>query len=53
MLGPGCEEAAMSALRAYPNGLQIGGEWGCSTFRRLDRKQSHPIGGLIISRSSF
>lgn len=25
MLGPGCEEAALAALRAYPQGLQIGG----------------------------
>ncbi|MBM3845412.1 MAG: phosphoribosylformimino-5-aminoimidazole carboxamide ribotide isomerase [Verrucomicrobia bacterium] len=25
MLGPGCEEAARSALAAYPKGLQIGG----------------------------
>jgi len=25
MLGAGCEEAALSALRAYPGGLQIGG----------------------------
>lgn len=26
MLGSGCEEAALSALREYPNGLQIGGQ---------------------------
>ena len=25
MLGPGNEEAALSALRAYPGGLQVGG----------------------------
>lgn len=25
MLGPGCEEAAFSALAAYPGGLQVGG----------------------------
>ena len=25
MLGPGSEDAARSALAAYPNGLQIGG----------------------------
>ncbi len=25
MLGPGCEEAAEDALRAWPEGLQIGG----------------------------
>ena len=25
MLGPGCEEAAIAALNAYPGGLQIGG----------------------------
>ncbi len=25
MLGAGCEEAALSALRAYPHGLQVGG----------------------------
>lgn len=25
MLGPGCEEAALAALQAYPQGLQIGG----------------------------
>ena len=25
MLGGGCEEAALSALKAYPLGLQIGG----------------------------
>lgn len=26
MLGPGCEEAALAALQAYPHGLQIGGK---------------------------
>ena len=25
MLGPNCQEAAISALRAYPGGMQIGG----------------------------
>ena len=25
MLGPGCEEAALESLRAFPNGMQIGG----------------------------
>ena len=25
MLGPGCEEAAIAALREFPEGLQIGG----------------------------
>ena len=25
MLGPGCQEAALGALQAYPQGLQIGG----------------------------
>jgi phosphoribosylformimino-5-aminoimidazole carboxamide ribotide isomerase len=25
MLGAGCEEAALAALQAYPQGLQIGG----------------------------
>jgi hypothetical protein len=26
MLGPGCEEVALAALREFPLGLQIGGE---------------------------
>lgn len=33
MLGPGCEEAALAALRAYPQGLQIGGECACRACR--------------------
>ena len=27
MLGPGCEEAALAALKEFPMGLQIGGEY--------------------------
>jgi phosphoribosylformimino-5-aminoimidazole carboxamide ribotide isomerase len=31
MLGSGCTDAAMAALRAFPGGLQIGGNaWRCS-----------------------
>lgn len=44
MLGAGCEEAALSALRAYPGGLQVGG--GISdgnAARYLDAGASHVI----------
>ena len=29
MLGPNCEEAALSALQEFPSGLQIGGGITC------------------------
>ena len=44
MLGPGNEEAALSALRTYPGGLQVGG--GINTenaFGYLDAGASHVI----------
>ncbi len=44
MLGPGCEEAALSALRAYPGGLQAGGGITPTTAARyLDAEASHVI----------
>jgi hypothetical protein len=44
MLGPGNEEAALSALRAFPGGLQVGGgitDENCRKF--LDAGASHVI----------
>ena len=44
MLGPGNEEAAMEALRAYPGGLQVGGGiTPANAFRYLDAGASHVI----------
>jgi phosphoribosylformimino-5-aminoimidazole carboxamide ribotide isomerase len=44
MLGPGNEEAALSALRAYPGGLQIGGGITPNNARKyLDAGASHVI----------
>lgn len=43
-LGPGNDEAAMSALKAYPNGLQIGGGINDTNAKRwLDAGASHVI----------
>jgi phosphoribosylformimino-5-aminoimidazole carboxamide ribotide isomerase len=44
MLGPGNEEAALSALSAYPQGLQIGGGIGPSNAQKyIDAGASHVI----------
>lgn len=44
MLGPGNEEAALSALRAYPGGLQVGGGvTPVNAARFLDAGASHVI----------
>ncbi|KAL3763345.1 hypothetical protein ACHAW5_011012 [Stephanodiscus triporus] len=44
MLGPGNEDAATSALRAYPGGMQVGGGITPSNARAwLDRGASHVI----------
>ena len=44
MLGPGNEEAALEALRAYPGGLQVGGGIHAGNARRyLDAGASHVI----------
>jgi hypothetical protein len=44
MLGPGNEEAALSALAAYPNGLQVGGGVNAGNARRyIDAGASHII----------
>lgn len=44
MLGPGNEEAAKIALKAYPGGLQIGGGLNdCNGFEYLDAGASHLI----------
>mmetsp|Transcript_25067 Transcript_25067/g.34937 ORF Transcript_25067/g.34937 Transcript_25067/m.34937 type:complete len:286 (+) Transcript_25067:30-887(+) len=44
MLGPGNEDAAMEALRAYPGGLQVGGGINPSNARKfLDAGASHVI----------
>ena len=44
MLGPGNEEAAMSALRAYPGGMQVGGGVTPETARRyIEAGASHVI----------
>ena len=32
MLGKNCDHAAISALQAYPHGMQIGGNSKCSWF---------------------
>jgi phosphoribosylformimino-5-aminoimidazole carboxamide ribotide isomerase len=44
MLGPGNEQAALEALRAYPGGLQIGGGVALDNAKRyLDAGASHVI----------
>lgn len=44
MLGPGNEEAAISALEAYPNGLQIGGGITADNAQKyIDAGASHVI----------
>jgi phosphoribosylformimino-5-aminoimidazole carboxamide ribotide isomerase len=44
MLGPGNEEAAMDALRAYPGGMQVGGGITPENAQRyLDAGASHVI----------
>lgn len=44
MLGPGNEEAAISALKAYPNGLQIGGGITADNAKKyIDAGASHVI----------
>ena len=44
MLGPGNEEAALEALRAYPGGLQLGGGINAENARKyLDTGASHVI----------
>lgn len=44
MLGPGNENAAMEALKAYPQGMQVGGGITAETARRwLDAGASHVI----------
>lgn len=44
MLGPGNDEAALSALRAYPNGLQVGGGINDTNATQwLDAGASHVI----------
>jgi phosphoribosylformimino-5-aminoimidazole carboxamide ribotide isomerase len=44
LLGPGNEEAALQALKAYPGGLQVGGGVTPETARRwLDAGASHVI----------
>mgnify|MGYP003683560305 CR=1 FL=1 len=44
MLGPGNEDAALSALAAYPGGLQVGGGvTGASARKYLDAGASHVI----------
>jgi phosphoribosylformimino-5-aminoimidazole carboxamide ribotide isomerase len=44
MLGPGNEEAAMAALKAYPGGLQIGGGINPTNAQKyLDAGASHVI----------
>ena len=44
MLGPGNDEAALSALQAYPGGLQIGGGINPSNAKQwLDAGASHVI----------
>ena len=44
MLGPGCDEAAIAALNAYPGGLQIGGGINMSNAcRYLEAGASHII----------
>jgi len=44
MLGDGCEEAALAALRAYPGGLQIGGGVTPESAQRyVDAGASHVI----------
>lgn len=44
LLGPGSEDAARSALRAYPGGLQIGGGINAQNARQwLDAGASHVI----------
>jgi phosphoribosylformimino-5-aminoimidazole carboxamide ribotide isomerase len=44
MLGPGNEEAALAALRAFPGGLQVGGGITISNAQRyLDAGASHVI----------
>ncbi|WP_339195104.1 phosphoribosylformimino-5-aminoimidazole carboxamide ribotide isomerase [Solibacillus sp. FSL R5-0449] len=44
MLGPGNEEAAISALKAYPNGLQIGGGITADNAQKyIDAGASHVI----------
>ena len=44
MLGPGCEEAALAALSAYPMGLHVGGGINPSNAKRyLDAGASHVI----------
>lgn len=57
MLGPGCEEAALAALQAYPQGLQIGGAWTqtvrivpvpCLIDRWMERMER--VGGSLTDR---
>ncbi len=44
MLGGGCEEAALSALRAYPGGLQVGGGiTDANAAHYLDAGASHVV----------
>lgn len=44
MLGPGCESAALEALEAYPQGLQVGGGINASNaMKYLDAGASHII----------
>ena len=50
MLGPGNEEAAMSALKAYPNGLQVGGGINIdNACKWLEAGASH----VIVTSSIF
>ena len=44
MLGPGNEEAALAALKAYPGGLQIGGGINPTNAQKyIDAGASHVI----------
>ena len=51
MLGPNNEEAALEALQAYPNGLQIGGGITCNNaLKYLDAGATHVIITSFIFR---
>ena len=44
MLGPGNEEAALEAIKAYPGGLQVGGGINPTNAKKyLDAGASHVI----------